>query len=164
MNNNGKMRFLTDSESLSFEKFAARKPVRARGPAKAGAGTTTSAPEQNEGFGLPLTRHATARCSQRGIKKDVIDLVVANFDRDYGAREGAAAISISRERLAELEGEGIPRALIGLASRTVLIVRSDGAIVTAINRPTWFARFHHGAERLSHRRRRRSRNHRRFRR
>jgi hypothetical protein len=91
-------------------------------------------------------------------------LVVANFDRDYGAREGAAAISISRERLAELEGEGIPRALIGLASRTVLIVRSDGAIVTAINRPTWFARFHHGAERLSHRRRRRSRNHRRFRR
>jgi hypothetical protein len=27
-----------------------------------------------------------------------------------------------------------------------------GAIVTAMNRSTWFSRFHHGAERLGHRR------------
>jgi hypothetical protein len=43
--------------------------------------------------------------------------------------------------------------VIDQAGHTILIVADDGAIVTAINRPTWFARFHYGADRLSYRRR-----------
>jgi len=108
-------------------------------------------------FDLPMTTHAVTRCSQRGIKKQVVDFVLANFDRDYDAGDGAAAISISRDRLAELEEEGVPKPLIGQARRTVLVIGPDGAIITTINRPNWYARFHNGADRLGHRQRRRHR-------
>src|SRR5262245_20096791 len=79
-------------------------------------------------FHLPLTRHAKSRCKQRGISTDVIKLVMANFDRDCEAREGAMAISISRRRLRELEVQGVPVVLIERAARTVLIVAADGGV------------------------------------
>jgi hypothetical protein len=107
---------------------------------------------------LPLTRHAETRCKQRGIRKDIIGFVTANFDRDCEAREGAAAISISRKRLRELETQGVPVSLIERAARTVLIVAADGGIITAINRPNSFAHYHYGAQRLGHRQFRRARN------
>jgi hypothetical protein len=113
---------------------------------------------------LPLTHHAAARCRQRGIRTEVVNFVMANFDCDHYAGDGATAISISRRLLAELEVQGASSNLIDQASRTVLIVGEDGGIVTAINRPTWFARFHYGADRRSHRRHRRHRSHRRRRR
>jgi hypothetical protein len=83
-----------------------------------------------------------------------VDLILAEFDRDHHAGAGASACSISRRRLIELQERGVPASVIDQASRTVLIVADDGVIVTVINRPTWFARFHHGAERLGHRQRR----------
>jgi hypothetical protein len=100
-----------------------------------------------------MTRHAATRCKQRGIRTEVVNLIRAHFDRDYHAGAGAVAISISRRRLAELLAEGVPASVIGQAGHTVLIVADEGAIVTAINRPTWFARFHYGGDRLSYRRR-----------
>jgi hypothetical protein len=84
-------------------------------------------------------------------------LVLANFDSDYDAGEGAVAISVSRRRLVELKEEGVPASVIDRAARIVLVLAADGAIITAINRPNWFARFHHGAERLGHRHRARQR-------
>jgi hypothetical protein len=89
-----------------------------------------------------------------------VGLIRTQFDQDHDAGAGAAAVSISRRRLAELRAEGVPASLIDQARRTVLIAAGDGAIVTVINRPTWFARFHRGAERLGHRRRRNRRTHR----
>lgn len=166
--------FLEDFEPGEVDRLAGKLPVprreftkrgkihrNRRNPGLWGAATTTgSAPA----FDPSLTGHATTRCNQRGIKKDIIDLVVANFDRDYETHDGATAISISRERLAELEGEGVPRALIGRASRTVLIVSADGAIITAMNSPTWSTRFPHGTEKLRHWRAHRRGNRSRFRR
>jgi hypothetical protein len=105
-----------------------------------------------------LTSHAVKRCNQRGIRTEVVDFVLAHFDRDCHAGTGAAAVSISRARLAELETDGVSAAVIGKAGHTILIIGDDGTIITAINRPTWFARFHYGAERLGHRRRSRRRN------
>ena len=112
-----------------------------------------------------MTEHAVTRCNQRGIRTEVVGLVLAHFDRDCHAGAGAAAISISRARLAELQRDGIPAAVVDRACHAILIMSDDGAIITAINRPIWFARFHHGAERLGHRRRlrRRSRHSRSFR-
>jgi hypothetical protein len=100
-----------------------------------------------------MTLHAVTRCKQRGIKTEVVELIRTHFDRDHHAGAGAAAISISRRRLAELSAEGVPASVVDQAGHTVLIVADDGPIVTAINRPTWFARFHYGADRLSYRRR-----------
>jgi hypothetical protein len=100
-----------------------------------------------------MTNHAVTRCNQRGIRADVVDLVLTHFDRDCYAGGGAAAVSISKPRLAELQTDGVPAAVLGRAAHTILIVGEDGAIVTAINRPTWFSRFHYGADRLGHHRR-----------
>jgi hypothetical protein len=105
-----------------------------------------------------MTKHAVTRCNQRGIRTEVVGLVLAHFDRDCHAGAGAAAISISRTRLLELQRDGVPAAVIGRSGHAVLIIGDDGAIITAINRPTWFARFHRGADRLGHRRRSRRRN------
>jgi len=106
-----------------------------------------------------MTDHAVTRCNQRGIRTEVVDLVLAHFDRDHHAGAGAAAVSISRPRLAELQTDGVPAAVLGKAGHTILIIGDDGTIITAINRPTWYARFHNGAERLGHRRRSRRNRH-----
>lgn len=104
-----------------------------------------------------MTRHAEKRGRQRGVRTEVVDFVLANFDRDFDARVGATAVSISRRRLGELQSDRVPATVIDQAAHTVLIIGDDGAILTVINRPTWFARFHYGAERLNHRRRSRRR-------
>ena len=109
--------------------------------------------DYSSGFGI-MSLHAASRCRQKGIRSEVVDLIRAQFDRDYDAGAGVAAISISRQRLAALRAEGFPASVIDQARRTILIAADDGAIVTVINRPTSFARFHYGAERLGHRRRR----------
>lgn len=83
-----------------------------------------------------LTKHAEARCHQRGITSDVVQLVLKNFDQDHHAGGGAEALSISRGRVQILLDEGTPIALLERASRTVLVVAEDGSVVTAINRPT----------------------------
>ncbi len=100
-----------------------------------------------------MSKHAVTRCNQRGVRDQVVKLVLTHFDRDCHAGAGAAAVSISRARLAELRTVGVPSAVIDQAGHTILIIGNDGTIITAINRPTWFARFHYGAERLGHRRR-----------
>ena len=97
-----------------------------------------------------MTKHAAARCNQRGIRAEVVDFVLAHFDRDHHAGAGAVAVSISRRHLAQLKPDGVPATVIDQAARTVLIIADDGAIITAINRPTWYARFHYGADRLRH--------------
>ena len=63
--------------------------------------------DQTRGFG-GMTRHAATRCKQRGIRTDVVNLIRDHFDRDHHAGAGAAAISISRQRLLELSAEGVP--------------------------------------------------------
>jgi hypothetical protein len=98
-----------------------------------------------------MTRHALTRCKQRGIRTGVVDLVLAQYDLEHHAGAGATAVSISRRRLAKLRADGVPASVIDQADHTILIIADDGAIVTAINRPTWFARFHYGADRLGHR-------------
>ena len=104
-----------------------------------------------------MSKHAVTRCNQRGVRDHVVKLVLTHFDRDCNASAGAAAVSISRARLAELRTAGLPPAVIDQAGHTILIIGDDGTIITAINRPTWFARFHYGADRLGHHRRSRRR-------
>jgi hypothetical protein len=104
-----------------------------------------------------MAKHAAARCNQRGIRAEVVDFVLTHFDRDHHAGAGAVAVSISRRCLAQLQPDGVPATVLDQAGRTVLIIGDDGVIITAINRATWYARFHYGADRLGHRRRSRRR-------
>jgi hypothetical protein len=111
--------------------------------------------------GMHFTRHGLTRKSQRGVRTEVIEFVARHNDRDTHAGAGVSALSISRRRCDELRRRGNDASLVDHAENVFLIVADDGAILTVINRPTWFARFHRGADRLGHRRsgrpRRRSR-------
>jgi hypothetical protein len=103
--------------------------------------------------GMEFTRHGLTRKCQRGVRSEAIKLVLSHYDRDMHAGGTVSALSISRLRSAELRRGGIEASLVDQAEKVVLIVADDGAILTLINRPTWFARFHQGADRLGHRRR-----------
>jgi hypothetical protein len=107
--------------------------------------------------GVHFTRHGVSRKCQRGVRTEVIKLVLLHYDRDTHAGAGKSALFISRHRCDELRRGGIEPSVAAQAENVVLIVADDGAIVTVINRPTWFARFHCGADRLGHRRRPRRR-------
>ena len=94
---------------------------------------------------FPLTKHAKARCRQRGIPFEVVQFVLGNFDLDHDAGAGVTAISISRARVHLLEKRGDPHEVLERAARTVLLIAENGAVVTAINRPTWHNRGWTGA-------------------
>lgn len=111
----------------------------------------------HEPLALAFTRHAEMRIGQRGIRTDVIETVLDNFDRDVHAGAGVTALSVSRHRCQDMREQGYPVATIDQVERTVLLISDLGELVTAINRETWHARFHRGARRLNPRRRTRCR-------
>ena len=111
------------------------------------------APEQFAGSPLRLSRHATRRSQQRGIRHKIIDFVCATFDLDRDVGSGRRAVSCSRIALDKALREGMATDIVDGARRLVLIISDDGVIVTVINRQTWFARFHRGHARLGARQR-----------
>ena len=101
---------------------------------------------------VALTSHTEARCRQRGIRTAVLNLILTNADRDCCLRGGAYAWSISRACIAKLRSVGVSPSLLDRASRMVVVVGGDGAVITVVNHRSWFGRFHYGAEPMSPRR------------
>lgn len=107
-----------------------------------------------------FTKHAIARCRQRGIKSEVVEFVLKNFDCDHHAGAGVTAIRVSRHRLELLRAEGHPDAILSMAERTVLLLADSGAVITAVNRPSWCARYRRGSRRTGRKHSNRSLQHR----
>ena len=101
----------------------------------------------------PLSRHATVRTQQRGIRRDVISLLVARCDVERLVGGGCAALSCSRAAIEKARQEGEAPSMLERLGRLVLILAADGTVVTVMNRETWFARFQRGHARLSARER-----------
>ena len=59
-----------------------------------------------------LSSHAEARAQQRGIRRDVINLVIAEADILLHAGEGLKSIRISRGKLKILRKQGVSAGLI----------------------------------------------------
>jgi hypothetical protein len=106
---------------------------------------------------ITMTQHASIRCRQRGIRTEVLRLVLEEGDREHHAGEGVIALSLSRHRLAQLSFSDIPQATLDQAAHTVVLMAANGSVVTVINHQTWTGRFYRGAKRHNPRRQRQGR-------
>lgn len=77
---------------------------------------------------LHYSRHAVARMQQRGIRKDVADLIVAYGD-ETPEGNGRSRYAISRHQFRDLHGDGIPLAQLERAVGTCVIVAA-GTMIT----------------------------------
>jgi hypothetical protein len=90
------------------------------------------------------TCHASRRARQRAISEEAIGLLVELGDIELPAGRGCVELSLSHRARGELLGEGCPVALVEEASRLVLILASDGTVVTGWKRPLPARRRRHG--------------------
>lgn len=96
-----------------------------------------------------MTSHATDRARQRGLRDETIDLVLDEADREVHAGRGCIARSLSKSGIERLAMQGVPRSRLERAHNVVLVLNPNGAVITVIGHPTWHARFHRGADRLT---------------
>lgn len=99
------------------------------------------------------TLHAEVQLQRRGVRRRLLALLLAYGDTERDVGSGCVARHCSTFAISEALRLG---ALAGDAEqlrRLVVIIGADGAIVTVINRPTWYARFQRGHARLSSRQR-----------
>lgn len=101
---------------------------------------------------LMMTKHADARRQQRGVRTEVLRLVVTEGDKEHDAGAGICARSFSRRRLSQLSASNISKSVLDQAAHTVVLIGQDGSIVTVINHQTWNGRFYRGAKRHNPRR------------
>jgi hypothetical protein len=84
---------------------------------------------------MHLTRHAEQRCQQRGIRREVVEALLAygRRARRHGADVCFMDAAARRRAEADLGRAGWARLSDRLAS-TYLVVADDGAVVTAAKR------------------------------
>ena len=87
------------------------------------------------GTGLfELTRHARSRAQNRGIRTEVIELVLAHGDIELHAGEGLHSLQISRKGMERLAEAGVRPALREKALGVVLLVDpTTQQIITAMH-------------------------------
>lgn len=79
-----------------------------------------------------LTRHASDRCNQRGIKARHLQCVLQNADLERQVGDGCFMLSISTHRLRALVSQGTLRAQTAeRCARLTLIVSEDDSVITA---------------------------------
>jgi len=81
-----------------------------------------------------LTKHAEARCQQRGIRDEVVEALLSYGQRQY--RHGAEVCYMDRAARADLKRAIGRKAYARLADRlnTYVVLSTDGAVVTAARR------------------------------
>ncbi|MGU3659538.1 hypothetical protein [Methylobacterium fujisawaense] len=81
----------------------------------------------------PISPHARRRAQQRGKRRDALELVYRQGDRQRRAGRSRRAVSLSHRACRSLISDGVPPHLIDRARRIELIVsESDEAIVTVL--------------------------------
>ncbi|BDG74040.1 hypothetical protein Rmf_39690 [Roseomonas fluvialis] len=99
------------------------------------------------------TLHAEIQLRRRGVRGQMLALLLAHGDTERDVGRGCVARSCSRFALAEAARQGVPPDDVEQLRRLVAILGTDGTVVTVMNRPTWYARFQRGHARLSARER-----------
>lgn len=98
---------------------------------------------------VALTRHAEARMNQRGVTMETLRRALDWHDRAVPVGEGCSALSLSPQRERALREAGVAPALLDRVRPLVVLLAENGAVVTVMNRETWFARFVTGRARLT---------------
>ena len=99
------------------------------------------------------TRHAEIQLRRRGVRRHLLSLLLAYGDTDRDVGGGCSARSCSSFAIADAARHGVLPGDLEQLARLVAVIAADGAIVTVMNRPTWYARFQRGHARLSGRER-----------
>lgn len=109
-----------------------------------------------------LTKHAAKRMQQRGIKKELVEVIMTHADIETDIGNGTIAYSISKERLKKLRKTGdVPAQLMEKADGTCVAVANDNgpdenreAVVTILHIHGKAGRHYRKFRRCSHDRRR----------
>lgn len=80
---------------------------------------------------LPLTRHALARCAQRGVPQEVITLLLRHADLDLHAGAGCTSVRLGRDAAAMLLAEGVRPETVRRA-RSLVALLGDAGVVTVL--------------------------------
>jgi hypothetical protein len=101
----------------------------------------------------PTTLHAEIQLRRRGVRRHLLDILLAYGDTDRDVGGGCTARSCSSFAIADAARHGIMSGDLEQLRRLVAVIGPDGVIVTVMNRPTWYARFQRGHARLTARER-----------
>lgn len=77
-----------------------------------------------------LSQHGSQRQQQRGVRFSVLSVLVNEFDREQSVGGGCVALTVSRRRRAELRAEGLDSSTVDALGRHVVVLGSEGVIVT----------------------------------
>lgn len=99
------------------------------------------------------TAHAEIQLRRRGVRRQLLGLLVTEGDAERDVGGGCVARSCSAFALAEAARQGVSTDDIEQLRRLVAVIGADGTIVTVMNRPTWYARFQRGHAKLTARER-----------
>jgi hypothetical protein len=100
-----------------------------------------------DGQKIALTQHAAARLRQRGVLNEPLRLVMEEGGFEIAVGGGCSAVSLSRERCAQLEETGVAWALLDKAARIVVVLSAESTLVTVLNRARSDRRYRHGVVR-----------------
>lgn len=77
-----------------------------------------------------LSKHATTRAQQRGVRQWVVDSLFNEADVEHPVGGGCRALTFSRSRVVELREDGASVGELEALGRHFLVISPDGTIVT----------------------------------
>jgi len=86
--------------------------------------------QQEDGPAMRLTEHAQTRLRQRGIQLNIVRYLHAEADTFRPVGNKCTALTVSRERIVELQADGTSPAALDLISRHFLVGDSQGVVIT----------------------------------
>ena len=78
--------------------------------------------------------HAVTRCQQRGIKSQIIELVLKEADLIKACKRGASSMLISKRRLRHLVRNGACSPSLAEKAKGVVLIDSGETIITAFHK------------------------------
>ena len=89
-----------------------------------------------------LSAHANTRIQQRGIKKEVLNMVLKEGDLHRNCGRGCTSIQVSRKKLQRMVTEGLMFASMAERVNGVVIIDSGDAVVTVFHKKTHPRTYH----------------------
>ncbi len=92
---------------------------------------------------MHMSKHATVRAQQRGIRQSVLDLILSLGDRKVRVAGGLWAVSMSNHRAAELRRAGVSAQEIERVQGINAIVNLDRMVVVTVEHAVADGRRYH---------------------
>jgi hypothetical protein len=81
-----------------------------------------------------MTSHAHIRLQQRGIKPEIVNLVLNEADKFLPCKGGATSVFVSRKKIKSLENKRVYSPQLIAKALGIVLVQSDDAVITAFHK------------------------------